>query len=212
MRKTVDIVGIASIVSFLLGWVSAGIWSGAGEKQPKPRTETQNVAVQTVKVLVAKSDLPQYKALRDNPGELFVEKECALGDLPKDALDFICADDVLEQQSLPKGMRAVGIQLDIDVPDGCYGPGSRVDIIWVGNAEGTSKLVAKVLLQNVIVLEASCAGMFQGDSTKRGPCIITVAVTPDDQMRLILAMEAGRFTVIRHEDNAATPPAKTGKD
>jgi Flp pilus assembly protein CpaB len=225
MRKTIDMVGIASVVSFLLGWVSAGIWSSADEKQPEPRAETQNVAVQPVKVLVAKSDLPMYQALRDHPSELFEQKECGPGDVPNDVLkadelsklkgkflkrnlskgQFVTIDDLVTPITKPAmEKQTVAILLDVDVPDHAF-PGSRVDIIWVTKAEGTSELSAKVLLEDVTVIHAASGGMNHG-------CVISVKATPDDQVRLILAMEAGRLTVIRHQETEATPVANKDKD
>jgi Flp pilus assembly protein CpaB len=170
-----------------------------------------------------------HLALKDKPEDFFITKQFVKEDAPKDALipgdqvklkgkflrrslrkgDHVTFEDIMEGkfglQTLPDGMRAVGIRVNPEQIAGGFAslPGSRVDIVWMHGAND-KETFAKILLENVAVLAAD-ANQQQPDGGAMVASVVTVALHPDDATKLTLAMGKGsiRLLVRNLEDTSS---------
>ena len=101
---------------------------------------------------------------------------------------------------IPPGMRAVSVRVNevIGVADFVL-PGTRVDVLLIGNSSGASQEQATTVLENVAVI-ASGQKLDRSSSgeTQNAP-VITLLVSPEDAKKLTLASSKGRIQLIlRH--------------
>ncbi|HYV34253.1 MAG TPA: Flp pilus assembly protein CpaB [Gemmataceae bacterium] len=177
-------------------------------------TPAEAPPIEKVKLLVAKKKLDMHLPMRAEPEKYFIEKEFVKDEnVPKDALTKadvsklngkflkremragspLVLDDFVDKFGLdvPAGMRAVGIQVNQASVAGGWAslPGSHVDLVWTSRVGG-SETFSKLLLEDVIVLSAD-GNDTQASTGAIVASVVTVAVTADNQMKLILAMETG---------------------
>jgi len=183
-------------------------------------TPAEAPVVEKVTLLVAKKSVEMHTALRKKPEDFFQEKQFIKEDAPKDALtpedmpklkdkflkrglrkgDHVLADDLMDNnlslRSLPNGMRAVGIRVNVEQIAGGFAslPGSHIDIMWTTRRGSDSETFSKVLLEDVVVLAADTSTHSDGSAIVAS--VVTVALLPDDAMKLTLAMETGSLRLI----------------
>src|SRR5205823_12348659 len=108
---------------------------------------------------------------------------------------------------LPNGMRGIGIQVNQHMSAGGFAslPGSHVDIMWTARKGGANEPFSKILLEDVIVMAADTNDQ-AGNGGAIVASVVTVALTPDDMMKLTLAMETGSIKLgLRNlEDNSTS--------
>jgi pilus assembly protein CpaB len=176
--------------------------------------------VEKVTVLVAKKNIEMHTALRKKPEDFFAEKQFVKDDAPKDALvpedmpklknkflrrglrkgDHIVAEDLMDNsiglRNLPPGMRAAGIRVSAEQIAGGFAslPGSHVDIYWTTRRGNDTDTFTKVLLEDVIVLAADANTNSEGGAMVAN--VVTVAVNPEDALKLTLAMETGSLRLV----------------
>jgi pilus assembly protein CpaB len=196
----------------------------------REETPVEAPVVEKVTVLVAKKNVELHTPLRKKPEDFFEKKQFVVDDVPKDALtpddlpklkdkflkrglrkgDHILADDLMDGKfglmSLPNGMRAVGIRVNVEQIAGGFAslPGSHVDIVWTKRAGSENDTFSKVLLEDVVILAADTNTHNDGSAIVAS--VVTVALHPDDAMKLTLAMETGalRLVVRNLEDRSTT--------
>ena len=97
--------------------------------------------------------------------------------------------------AIPEGMRAAPVSVDnvIGVA-GFVTPGTRVDVFWTGEDEGSGGTVTKLFMQNVQILaiDQQANRDPQGNPIP-GATVATVLVTPEDAEKMILAASRGRI-------------------
>jgi pilus assembly protein CpaB len=177
------------------------------------------VEEEKVKVLVARKNVPQGTLIK-NPEEWFVEKDFTVSDAPKKAVrsfdevkervlskplsaeQWVIADDLLrkDQQglatSIPKGMRAMAIKVNVDtVVAGFVQPNSRVDVINTvgGNDE---KSYSRTLLQNMLVLAIDTIDTRDQEKHAIISSTVTLAVTAEDAQALSMAQRMGELRLV----------------
>jgi Flp pilus assembly protein CpaB len=184
--------------------------------------------VEKVTVAVAKRHLDLATPLK-NPGDFFEFKEVTRGDEAKNAVtsfdqvkgkflarplrkgDALTTDDVKDQVAVipvPPGMRAVGLRVNLEAQAGGFAslPGSRVDIISTVNRKNDDDSGSYYLLENVLVLAA--------DTVKERPdgalpaSVVTVALDPDDALRVNTAKGLGALTLVLRDPS---DPTKSGR-
>lgn len=114
---------------------------------------------------------------------------------------------------IPREKRAMSVKVDevIGVA-GFIRPGSRVDVLVTmkptGKVEGT---VAKVILQNVLVLAAGTKGEQRGDlATPTAVNVVTLEVTPEEAEKLALAANEGKIRLALRNPVDAQPIVTKG--
>jgi pilus assembly protein CpaB len=172
--------------------------------------------VEKVTVLVAKRHLDMATAFK-NPKDLLESQEFLKGKEPKNAVtsydqvkskflkrplrkgDFLTPEDLSDDVAvipLAPGMRAVGLRVNSEAIAGGFAslPGSRVDIISTVRRPSDDDSHSRVLLENVLVLAA--------DQMKDRPdgavlaSVVTVALNPEDTLRVTLAKDLGPLTLV----------------
>ncbi len=95
---------------------------------------------------------------------------------------------------IPPGMRAVSVRVnDTTSVSGFVLPGTRVDVMLTGNAQGSNEQQTTTVLSNVAViatgqkLERNAAGEAQSSP------VVTLLVSPDDAQKLTLAVSEGHI-------------------
>jgi Flp pilus assembly protein CpaB len=178
----------------------------ATEKQ----TADVPAAIPQVTLLVARKSLNILAPIGDQPDALFVEKQFTKDEAPKDAFgpadlsklkdkfvkrllqpgDHVTADDFIDNnhgiQPLAPGMQAVAVPT---IP-GSFSSGIKwmsltYCDIYVTKRVG-KEIVAEMLLEMVLVLDGTDLGLDGNRS-----CIATVALCPEDALRVRSALEAG---------------------
>jgi pilus assembly protein CpaB len=196
------------------------------------RGNNESEPQEKVMVLVAKRNLEIGQIIKD-PKDFFKEKPYVKGEEPakcitdkdydqlKDkrlsnrlAMDqFVSTDDLVDKnknslgQRLPKGMRAVGIKVNIESIAGGFAalPLSRVDIISVLR-RGDDDSLSQTILENVLVLAADDQTQ-RNDKNAMPANTVTVALTPDDAELVMLAQEMGTLRLVLRPDG----DTETGK-
>jgi pilus assembly protein CpaB len=127
--------------------------------------------------------------------------------------DFITTEDLFDPAKgglmgyiIPENFRAIGIRVNIaDIAGGFASlPHSRVDIISTVRRGTDKDSYSQILLENVLVLAAD-ANM--DPSGKALPAtVVTVAVSPEDALKLSLAKEHGPLSLMlrNYSDKAAS--------
>ena len=123
--------------------------------------------------------------------------------LARRAGDVISMEDLHDNASiglggnLPEGHRAVGIRVNLEAIAGGFAalPHSRVDIIWTVRRGGDRETFSKILLENVLVLAADTAAQRDGDGRAMPASVVTVAVTPEQMLKVNAARETGSLSL-----------------
>jgi hypothetical protein len=170
---------------------------------PQPeQTTTEKPAAATpaarrkVTLLVAAKSLAKYTPIGNQSDTIFVEKHFAKDKAPTNAFgpadlpklkdtfvkrpfqpgDHVTAADLL---TLPPGMRPV--TFPVTPPQFSAFPGSHLHIIWTARGEQSG---GKVLLEDVICIQYI-------EDRSGVECILTVALSADDEVRVKSALETG---------------------
>ena len=96
---------------------------------------------------------------------------------------------------IPPGMRAVAVRVnDFSSVAGFVQPGSRVDVLMTGSANGSAEPQTITVLRNVSVLAngQKLDRSVLSNESQNSP-VITLAVSPDDAAKLALAMNQGHI-------------------
>jgi pilus assembly protein CpaB len=178
-----------------------------------------DVTEEKVKVLVAKQNLAMGTLIKD-PEKFFEEKSFTKGEEPKRALrdfsqlkdrmlnkplsaeQFVSQEDLMDKNqgglssSMQKGMRAVGLKVNVDTTAGGFVlPNSRVDIVSVVR-RGDGDTLSKIILQNVLILAVDTTSTRPDDRSTIVASTVTVSVTPEQAEKLSLATEMGTLRFI----------------
>jgi Flp pilus assembly protein CpaB len=185
---------------------------------------------ETVAVLVAKKNLDQNQALKEKQlPDLFEEKQFTKGQEPEDALnsleqlknkflkhnlrrgDVVKATDITEEAlaiDLQKGMLAVGLRVNLESIAGGFAslPGSRVNIYATVRRATDDESQSILLLENILVLAADTRSTKSDNSAAMPASVVTVALNPDDVLRVNMAKEFGSLSLAlrRMGDNSKT--------
>ena len=110
--------------------------------------------------------------------------------------------------AIPDGMRAVAVRVnDVINVAGFVVPGARVDLILVGTPPNGSSELAKVVLENVIVLAAGQNVARDSEGKPQQVGVITLLVTPEDSEKLaLMASDRIQFALRHPLDQAAKNP------
>lgn len=192
---------------------------GASYMTSQLLAERKQEAPETVKVLVARKEMPTGTSLL-NPQDAFVHKDFPRGTEPKDAIDnhdalkgrvlkqrirvgdhvraedLMSDKDALMQHLLQQGYRAMGLRVSIESIAGGFAalPLSRVDIISTVRRGDEGKSHSTTLLQNVLVLAADQNTVADGKGAMPATTI-TVALKPEDVQKVNLAKEMGPLSL-----------------
>jgi pilus assembly protein CpaB len=216
--KTMILMVVAIGCGLVASYMTSQLLAERGNTEAEPQEK--------VMVLVAKQNLEMGLLVKD-PKQYFKEKAFIKGEEPSKAYtdkdydqlkdrrlvnrlaadQFVSADDLQDKNKnslsarLPKGMRAVGLKVNIEQIAGGFAslPMSRVDIISVLR-RGDDDSVSQTILENVLVLAAD-------DNTQRAegknamPAnTVTVALTPEDAELVALAQEMGSLKLVLRAD------------
>ena len=212
-----QLLALAAVCGLLMFGVFFTILSSVKEK-PQPVQYTEEIAkVETVKVVVAKQNIPVRTRIQENMLQL---KELPESAVPEGAIkDFsnilneparvsIFAGDVLTQQKLfgersdegflgtiPPDCRAVSISVNnITGVAGFAKPGDYVDLLLVENDNYSA--TSNILLQNVPLLsinQSMSAASADGSEAINNPTIATFALRPADALKLVSAAKMGEI-------------------
>jgi pilus assembly protein CpaB len=95
---------------------------------------------------------------------------------------------------IPEGMRAITVSVNEVVGvAGFVGTGTRVDVVLIITAPGSSEMVSKTILQNVEVLAVAQNYQRNPDGDPIVVSVVTLLLSLDDAERLILATAQGRI-------------------
>jgi pilus assembly protein CpaB len=169
-----------------------------------------------VKVLVAKAKVPAWLLIKD-PAKYFEEKEYPESTAPKKALkefkevenqrlsqalsegEVALADKLVNAEQvgliakLPPGMRAIALKVNAEsLAGGFVLPGYRVDVVSTLRS-GTAESVAKIILQNMLVLAVDMIANRDNQTTSMLGSTVTLAATPEEAQRLSLAAAMGEL-------------------
>ena len=212
-----QLIALAAVCGLLMFGVFFMILSSVN-KEPQPVTETKEVAkIETVKVVVAKQNIPVRTRIQESMLQLKEMPETAV---PEGALkDFstilneparvtIFAGDVLTQQKLfgersdegflgtiPQDCRAVSISVNnVTGVAGFAKPGDFVDLLLV--EKDNYSATTNILLQNVQLLsinQSMSASAVDGSEAINNPTIATLALRPAEAVKLISAAKLGEI-------------------
>lgn len=212
-----QLIALAAVCGLLMFGLFFVILSSMN-KDSQPVTETKEVAkVETVKVVVAKQNIPVRTRIQESMLQL---KELPENAVPEGAIkDFstilneparvsIFAGDVLTQQKLfgehndegflgtiPKDCRAVSISVNnITGVAGFAKPGDFVDVVLV--EKDNYSATTNILLQNVQLLsinQSMSASSVEGSEAINNPTIATLALRPEEALKVIAAAKLGEI-------------------
>lgn len=184
---------------------------------------------ETVDVVVAARDLYMGVSITEEdlfmtqippeylPETVFTSKDQVVGRTPRERVlsnEFIRSERLADPDAgqglnaiIPRGMRAISI----DISDGRGGagfirPGNYVDVIvtiLADESKGRPKPITETLLQAVYVLAVNSKMSGQNgesDSRKRVKPSVTIAVTPEDALKMAHASEEGVLTLSLRND------------
>ena len=186
--------------------------------------QQQPAEEEKVTVLVAKQRIPMGTLIKD-PEKFFVAKEYTKGNEPKKAFTsfdqlkdkrlnktisaevHVTPDDLLtkDQEGLPAeippGYRAFAITVRAETDAGHFViPRSHVDV--VSTTRGDTGALARIILQDVLVLAVDQQHVRESDKTAIPASTVTLQVKPDECEKLSLAASLGELRlVLRSEDD-----------
>jgi pilus assembly protein CpaB len=205
--KTMILMGVAIACGLGASYMTSRLLAERGEGPPPE--------VPKVVVLVAKKNLDMGLMIK-SPNDLFIEKQFAKGDEPKNAVvdygmlksrylkrslrggDHVTPDDLADSigginWQLPEGHRAIGIRVSTEGIAGGWAslPGSRVDIISTVRRGNDDDSFSQVLLEDVLVLAADGANTRNEQNTAMPASVLTLALNADDALKVTLASQMG---------------------
>lgn len=158
-----------------------------------PRNAVPDGAFTSVESLIGTDpDEPRYVTRGIEKGEpILLAKLTDFGEQPRMV------------STLPAGMRAVSIRIDVvSGVSGFVAPGDRVDILLTRTED--RELTTTIVLQDVTIIAVDQASNTEAQSPRLGRTA-TVAVSQEDALRLTTAQNAGKLTlVLRGSDDTAT--------
>lgn len=180
-------------------------------------------------ILVASKNLDQGLMIK-NVEECFTEKPFLVGTEPKDAIlkpeelkskvlkrslragDFITAGDLLSDKDggiaamMAQGYRAVGVRVNLESTAGGFAslPLSRVDIISTIRRGSDKDSFSQVLLENVLVLAVDTNLSRDAESRAMPGNVVTLALKPDDMLKITMAREYGPLSLALRKFNDHT--------
>ncbi len=203
-QKTIILMAVAVTCGLAASYMTTRLLA---ERQPEE--------VEKIDVLVAKRSLTMGDTMK-NPEDLFEMKSFTKGDQPPGALekfeplkgkvlsrslrkgDHITQEDIDTSSmsvagALPEGYRAVGIRVTMESIAGGFAalPLSRVDVIMTRRGTSDKDTYAQTLLENVLVVAADTKSQRAENGSAMPANVVTVAVKPEDAMKLTLASELG---------------------
>ena len=211
-----QLIGLAAVCGLMMCGIFYFILSSLTEKE-QPSPEPKEIAqVETVKVVVAKQNIPVRTRIQESMLQM---KELPVTAVPEGAItDFstiinepvhvsIFAGDILTQQKLfgehsdegflgtiPDDCRAVSISVNnITGVAGFAKPGDFVDLLLVENDNYSA--TANLLLQNVQLLsinQSMNASAVEGEAISN-PTIATLALRPAEALKVISAAKLGEI-------------------
>jgi Flp pilus assembly protein CpaB len=211
---------ILMVVAVVCGLGASYMTSRLLAERDEPAPEAP--PAEKVTVLVAKKQLSMHQSLGNKPEDFFVERALLKEDAPANAFTLadkdklkrkflkytvkvgapITPDDLMENnyglKTLPPGMRAVGIRVNIEAIAGGFAslPGSHVDIMWTGRENGNGAVKAGCLLEDIIVLAADTNQLTPEAGGALPASVVTVALTPEDTMKVLQASVTGSLTLV----------------
>ncbi len=179
-----------------------------------------------VSVLVAKKNLDMGMTIK-KVDDLFEEKKFTKGEEPKNAIvdakdllgrvlkvprragDTVTGDDLLSDKDvgisslMAQGYRAIGIRVNPEsIASGFASlPMSRVDLIWTVRRSNDKDSFSQVLLENVLVLAADQQTVRVEGSAAMPANVVTVALKPEDAMKVTSAREQGTISMVLRKFN-----------
>lgn len=132
--------------------------------------------------------------------------------------DFLTDEDMLGkddknagsmQVMLPPGFRAIGIRVSLeDIAAGFAAmPMSRVDIISTVRRGDDKSTYSQMLLEDVLVVAADTQMSRNETGTAMPASVVTVAVKPEDALRISLAKQMGQLSLVLRKLNDASKAA-----
>jgi len=219
------IIGLAVVVTMMV----TGKVSESEKTFEARKAELEQKATAKGKVVYTTKDIPEGQSI---PSDALEEKEIEQNKVPADAITSsslaagrvakygISAGQIVSQHDLApqgislgfeaklkEGMRAV--TFGVDNNSGVAGfvtPDSHVDIVAITGGGGDTK--AHPILSDVEVI--AVGQIFQkppGQSTAVPASSVTVAVTPEDALKLIKGITAGKLYLTLRNDKDHTPVA-----
>lgn len=212
-----QLIGLAAVCGVLMCGLIYLIFSSAAEHEQSDVVTKEVAPVETVKVVVAKQNIPVRTRIQENMLQL---KEMPVTAVPEGAIkDFstiineparvsIFAGDVLTQQKLfgersdegflgtiPEDCRAVSISVNnITGVAGFAKPGDFVDLLLVENDNYSA--TTNILLQNVLLLsinQSMSASAVEGSEAITNPTIATLALRPAEALKVVSAAKLGEI-------------------
>ncbi len=197
------------ILAIAAGGLTAGgltFW-GAGKQATAEPVAT--VLVVTKDIKASEPIKPEFLAVESRPlkyvpanalrsvgetAEMFARWNLVVGDVLLAEKLATKADLGGAPLKIPEGKRAISVAVDEVVGvAGFVQPGTVVDVIAV-IAVGSEQPVSKVVLQNVPILAVAQNDETPGDDSKaKISSSVTLAVTPNEAEKLVLATERGKI-------------------
>lgn len=202
---------------------------GASYMTSRLLAERQPEESDKIPILVAKKNLDMGVTIK-KVEDMFEFKNFTKGDEPKNAIvdpkdlstrvlkrslrtgDFVTGDDLLSDKDggisslMAQGYRAIGIRVNIaDIASGFASlPMSRVDIIWTMRRATDKDSTSRVLLENVLVLAADQQTIRVEGSGAMPANVVTVALKPEDALKVAMAREMGSLSMVLRKFNDHT--------
>jgi Flp pilus assembly protein CpaB len=213
--KTMILMGLAIVCGLGASYMTSRLLA---DRAPEEK--------ETVEVLVAKRPLNIGERIV-KPEEFFEKKTILKADDSQDAIrDFEQVKDKILKQSrnkgdtitaanmygkgenldIPKGHLAIGLRVNQETTAGNLAslPGSRVDLVWFQRGKENELSRSDVLLEDIYVLAAD--GKIDRDGLTATAQVVTLALTPDQNIRVNMAKETGivSFALRRFGDDGKT--------
>jgi len=219
------ILGLAVVVTMYV----MGILNQSQEQLQREREIQARNASQKVKVVFATKNIEEGEII---PQEALEERDCEVAKAPVDAFNSVNA--VVGQQAaypvpagtivsnhaikpmavqtgfegkIKEGMRA--LTFGVDTNSGVAGfiaPSSHVDVVAItGSAEHTK--AAPVMSDVEVIAVGTTYQKAPGSTTANPAGSVTVAVTPEDSIKLIKAISAAKLYLTLRNDKDHTPVA-----
>jgi pilus assembly protein CpaB len=207
--KTTVLLVLAIGCGLAAAFMTQRILAQRDQKAPEP---------ELVDVVVCKKEVPPQTVIR-NPDDYFVVEKRGDG-VPASAVrdlknltnvrisrkvkegDYVLADNVESKESLgltadvPKGKIAAAIRVNAEkLTGGFVKAGHHVDVVWtykLREVNGREQVGAGIILQNmeVLAVDTETKKTSDGSTTKIGQTV-TIAVSPEESMKLKLAQDNG---------------------
>ncbi len=209
--KTLILMGVA---------ITCGL--GASYMTSRLLAERSGDETEKVVVLVAKKNMSMGDPIKE-PEEMFESKEFLRGQEPRNAIDdvtalkgrilkrslrggdFVTNEDLFGEKdamglqvSLPPGYRGIGIRVNMESIAGGFAslPLSRVDIISTIRRGDDKSSYSQIILEDVLVVAADTQTTRDENGRAMPANVVTVALKPEDVLKLTLAKEMGPLSLV----------------